>query len=63
MRVSVFSVEGKEKTLSYAFVNGAEAVSRYWIVAIIKAWYKSRFIDHRIEKIRLFLAKSLIHHN
>ncbi|APF16966.1 hypothetical protein Calab_1502 [Caldithrix abyssi DSM 13497] len=63
MRVSVFNVKGKNETLSYAYVNGAEAVSRYWFVAIVKAWYRSRYVDQRLEKVKLFLSKMLIHSN
>ena len=63
MRVSVFNISGRDKTLSYAYVNGAEAVSRYWGMALLKAWYRSKFIDRRVESLQIFLSKMLIHHN
>lgn len=43
-RVTVFTVEGCQRAVSYAWVDGCEAVDLKgrWYVALIKAWVKAK---------------------
>ncbi|APF20367.1 hypothetical protein Calab_1483 [Caldithrix abyssi DSM 13497] len=65
MRVSVFNVESKNKTLSYAYVNGAEACSRHWGVALLKTWWRSLFLKERYSFLQrmVIFRKYFIHLN
>lgn len=57
MRVSIFNVRENEKSYCQAVVNGAEAVSKYWAIALLKAIFRSFYNKERhslTQKILIF---------